>query len=77
MAQSLAALDWSAVAWTSRRPQLVEEAPAYSCSLSSTASGDLARDELEFEGADDLLQATEAVRLSTRRIGGIFMTRGL
>src|SRR5215471_16431643 len=63
MAQSAAPLDCASGAWISRRPQLVAEDPACSCSFNRTASGvwetgalDGVKDGVD-DCVDDLLHA--------------------
>jgi hypothetical protein len=68
IAQSLAALSWSAVACTSMRPQSVAPDPAASFSFCWTGSEELAAADIgvavEGElGADDLLHATNRERV--------------
>src|SRR5579872_875954 len=73
MAQSLAALDCSAAAWTASRPQFAAEVPAKSCSFCWTASGFVEDDALGAPAVDvdDLLQAVreqKAMRARTERL---------
>src|SRR5579885_2368519 len=77
MAQSLAALAAASLDFTSRRPQFVADDPAYSCSLTCTASGVFAAGA-EPDGfcTFDLLHATEAhTNRRTRQRERFFISR--
>src|SRR5579864_6980561 len=77
MAQSLALLDWSAFAWTLRRPQSVAAAPEYSCSFCWRESEDLDNEDVEppdATGPADLVQLDRQQRARIAKVATLFMT---